>query len=178
MDIYEAWTRALKNTEIIRPRLQALMTFRETNVPYIFLSESSINLGDTVVRRGEVVVEKPSLILPPNIPQFNGFEFEEKIAKEKEGIVDFLLIRGLTIPSLHYNNKTYMIDVFEGSLNKAVSHYKELLQHQENMQAGLVTGPEDCWQFSVIIYICAQIAKNANTDIQKILDQFKKNNNG
>ena len=178
MDIYEAWTRALKSTEIIRPRLQPLMTFRETAVPYIFLSESSINLGDTVVRRGEVVVEKPALILPPNIPQFNGFDLEEKLGKDKEGIIDFLLVRGLTIPSMHYNNKTYMIDVFEGSLNKAVSHYKDLLQRQENVQAGLVTGPEDCWQFSVIIYICAQIIKNANTDIHKLIEEYKRKQNG
>ena len=177
MDIYDAWTRALKNTEIIRPRMQSLMTFKDTHVPYIFLSESSVNLGDTVVRQGEVVVERPSLILPPNIPQFDGFDFEEELEKRKDSVVDFLLVRGLSIPSLHYNNKTYMIDVFEGNLNKAVSHYKEFLQHQENVQAGLVTGPEDCWQFSVIIYICAQIAKNANTDIHKLLEEYKKKRN-
>lgn len=177
MDIYEAWTRALKNTEIIRPRMQSLLTFKDTQVPYIFLSESSINLGDTVVRRGEVVVEKPSLILPPNIPQFDGFNFEEKLERQRAGIMDFLLVRGLTIPSLHYNNKTYLIDVFEGSLSKAVSHYKELLEQEENVQAGLVTGPEECWQFSVILYICAQIAKNANVDVYKLLEEYKKRKN-
>ena len=174
MDSYEAWTRALKNTEIIRPRMQSLLTFKDTHVPYILLSESSINLGDTVVRRGEVIVEKPSLILPPNIPQFNGFDFDDELKREKDAVIDFLFVRGMSIPSLHYNNKTYMIDIFEGGLSKAVSHYKDLLQHQENVQSGLMTGPEDCWQFSVIIYICSQIVKNANMDIRELLDEYKK----
>ena len=176
MDIHEAWNRALKYTEIIRPRVQSLLTFKDTHVPYILLSESSVNLGDTVVRRGEVIVEKPSLILPPNIPQFDGFEFEEKLKENKDRIMDFFLVRGMSIPSLHYNNKIYLIDIFEGNLNKAVSHYQEMLQHQENVQAGLMTGPEDCWQFSLIIYICSQIVKNADVDIRKLLDEYKKKN--
>ena len=174
MDAYEAWARALKNTEIIRPRVQSLLTFKDTHVPYILLSESSINLGDTVVRQGEVIVEKPSLILPPNVPQFNGFDFDEKLGQGKDSVINFLLVRGMSIPSLHYNNKTYMIDIFEGNLNKAISHYKDMLQHQENVQAGLMTGPEDCWQFSLIIYICSQIAKNADIDIRRLLEEYKK----
>ena len=72
MNIYDAWTRALKSTDIIRSRVSALQTFNETRVPYIFLAPSSVNDGDTVVRKGEIVVEKPSLILPPNIPQLEG----------------------------------------------------------------------------------------------------------
>ena len=70
-----------------------------------------------------------------------------------------------------------MIDVFEGNLKKAIAHYQEMLQHQENVQAGLMTGPEDCWQFSVIIYICSQIAKNADVDIRKLLEEYKKKRN-
>ena len=62
MDVHEAWSRALKQTEIIRARVSALQTFQATNVSYILLSESEINHGDTVVRRGEVIVDKPSLI--------------------------------------------------------------------------------------------------------------------
>ena len=176
MDIHEAWSKALKNTEIIRPRVQSLLTFKDTHVPYILLSESSVNLGDTVVRRGEVIVEKPSLILPPNIPQFDGFDFDEKLEGSKDRIMDFFLVRGMSIPSLHYNNKTYMVDVFEGNLNKAVTHYQEQMQHQENVQSGLMVGPEDCWQFSLIIYICSQIVKNADVDIRKLLDEYKKKN--
>ncbi len=77
MDFQDAWGKALKETEIIRARIMGLQTFDQTHVPYLLLSASSINPGDTVVRSGEVLVDRPSLILPPHIPQFEGFSFDE-----------------------------------------------------------------------------------------------------
>ena len=69
MDIHKSWEKALKRTEIIRPRVQPLHAFESTHLPYIFLGESSVNTGDSVVRKGEVLVEKPALVLPPSTPQ-------------------------------------------------------------------------------------------------------------
>ncbi len=178
MDIYKAWNRAIRNTEIIRSRVQGLMTFQETRVPYIFLAESEVNLGDTVVRQGEIVVEKPTLVLPPNVPQFQGFQFENDFEGTENDLVNLLLVRGITLPSFKYNNKTHQLDIFEGKLSQAIKHYLELLQREENVRSGLLTGPEDCWQFSVLVFICSQIARNANTDIRRILDEYKKRSNG
>ncbi len=174
MDLHEAWSKALKNTEIIRARVSALQTFQVTHVPYILLSESEINVGDTVVRRGEVMVDKPSLILPPNIPQLEGFEFKDEHSFDEQAMINFLLIRGISLPSLKYNNKTSNLDVFEGSLNQAVKHYQEELQRQENVASGLLIGPEDVWQLSLLIFTCSQIARNTDSDIRKLIDDYKK----
>ncbi len=175
MDIQKAWTKALRNTEIIRSRVQALMTFSETLVPYVFLAESEINQGNTVVRTGEVLVERPSLILPPHMPQLEGFEWGPD-ERDYDSVVNFLLVRGVSIPSLKYNNKTISLDIYEGRLKEAISHYLDEIQIQENVHTGLLTGPEDCWQFSVIIFICSQIAKNADSDIKKLLEEYRKKN--
>jgi hypothetical protein len=174
MDLHDAWEKALKNTEIIRSRVQSLMTFADTSVPYILLCESLINDGDTVVRKGEVVVERPSLILPPNIPQFSGFEFDEKNSFQENSIINFLLVRGINLPSLRYSNQTYALDIYEGGLGKAITHYHDTLKQAEDVHAGLIAGSDDCWQFSVLIYVCSQIARNAQTDVKKLLDQYKK----
>ena len=176
MDIHDAWKIALKNTEIIRSRIQVLLTFADTHVPYVLLSESSINLGDTVVRKGEILVEKPSLILPPNLPQFEGFDFDRNEGFDEKSVMNFFLVRGISLPSLRYNNKTCSLNVHEGKLNKAVAHYKNLLQQQENVHTGLIVGPEDYWQFSILIFICAQIARNADTDVKRILEEYNKGN--
>src|SRR3990167_6713143 len=175
MDIYEIWDKALKHTEIISSRLQTLMTFQETRVPYVLLSESTINLGDTVVRKGEVLVEKPSLILPPNLPQFDGFEFGKNF-KADDRFINFLLVRGISLPSLRYNNNTHALDVFEGKLSSAVKHYEGILQEKEDVATGLIIGPGDCWQFSLLIFSCMQVAKNANIDIRRLLDEYKNKN--
>lgn len=174
MDTYEAWEKALKHTEIIRSRVQALATHADTHVPYILLSESTVNMGDTVVRKGEILVDKPSIILPPNIPQFEGFDFEKEGHFHENEVINFLYVRGITVPSLKYNNKTYSLDVREGTLNDAIRYYMDQMQQKEDVHTGLIAGPEDCWQFSALIFICSQVARNAQDDIKKLLDEYKK----
>lgn len=176
MDIQEAWEKALKNTEVIRPRVQPLQTFGETHLPYIFLAESSVNLGDTVKRQGEIVVEKPSIILPPNIPQFEGFqpEGEAEAKLNLDALTNFLFVRGVKFPSLKYNNKTELLEIQEGRLKENIEQTVRRLEQEENVSTGLVIGPEDCWQFSLIIFIASQILRQASGDIKKMLDDFRK----
>ncbi|MBI4711459.1 MAG: hypothetical protein HY767_03240, partial [Candidatus Omnitrophica bacterium] len=94
MYIHDYWEKALKSTEIIRPRVQPLQTFEATQIPYVFLAESAVNQGDTVVRKGEVTVDKPSIILPPNLPQFEGFEFDKEFSGVEDYLTTFLFVRG------------------------------------------------------------------------------------
>ena len=75
MNVQDSWENALKATKIIRPRAQNLQTFSDTDLSYIFLSKALVNAGDTIVRKGEVLVEKPAIVLPNNLPQFEGFDF-------------------------------------------------------------------------------------------------------
>lgn len=174
MNIQDMWEKALSKTEIVRPRICGLKTFSETALPYIFLAESRINKGDTVVRKGEVVVEKPAIILPPDIPFFEGFEFDTEHHFNQDMLTNFLLVRGVRFPSFKYNNKTSSLDVHEGELGKAVKIYSNMLAKQENVETGLIMGPEDCWQFSVLLFICGQVARSASNDIKKFLEGFEK----
>jgi hypothetical protein len=178
LDYEQLWEKALKSTEIIRSRVQALMSLSDTHVPYIFLAESSVNLGDTVVRKGEVVVRKPSIIVPPNNPSLKGFDLSEGQAFQENMFMNFLLVRGVSIPSYHYDNRTSAMEVFDGKLSLAIEHYNNLLQREENTRTGLVVGAEESWQFSLLIFICAQVAKNVDQDIRKLLDEYHKRTNG
>jgi len=173
MDFYELWMRTLKQTRIIRSRVKSLRTDDDTPMPYIFLAESRMNRGDTVVRRGEVKIQKPSLILPPNMPQFNGFDFEDQTQAFPDSIANFFLVRGISIPSYHYNNTTCRLDVFEGGLERAVAHYQDELARQENVRTGLLSGPEECWPLSILLYNCTQVVKNAGQDIRRLLDDLR-----
>ena len=174
MDIQEQWEKALKFTEIIRPRVSPLSQVAATHLPYIFLAESAINSGDSVVRKGEVMVEKPAIILPLDMPQFDGFDPEKGVAPNFDMLTNFLLVRGLRFPSMKYHNKTESLEVFEGSLSQAIEHHKQLLQREENLSSGLVIGPEDLWQFSVLIFIGNQMIRQADGDMRKLFDDWKK----
>jgi hypothetical protein len=172
MNIQDMWEKALKKTEIIRPRVHYLSSFGDTHIPYIFLAESAVNAGDTVARSGEIIVEKPSIILPSNLPQFDGFDFENELHLNEDTFLNFLLVRGVSFPSLKYNNRTYSVDVYEGRLNKAINHYLRKLQQKEDTHTGLITGPEDSWQLSVLIFIGSQIERSAGNDIRNFFKRF------
>jgi len=174
MDSTSAWEKALRETNIIRSRITGLQTFSETHVPYILLSPSVINIGDTVVRTGEVLVHRPSLILPPHIPQLEGFDFDGKDTYKENSMINFLMVRGITLPSMKYDNKISSLNVFEGKIEDAIGLYGNRLQREENTSAGLVCGPDDVWQLSVLIFVCSQIARNSSTDIRRLLDEYHK----
>lgn len=174
MDLEEKWEKAIKETEILRSRLGNLSTFKITELPYIFLAESMLNIGDTVVRKGKVLVHQPSIILPSNYPQFEGFEFEKGLHVDDDVVRTFLLVRGISFPSLKYSNETYTLDVFEGPLKQAVGHFRNQLEKREDVHSGLFIGPEDCWQFSMLIFVATLVAKSASGDIKNILDKLKR----
>ena len=174
MDIEEKWQKALSKTEIIRSRVQELLTFSSTALPYVFLAESSINTGDSVVRKGEVSADRPSLILPFGMPHFEGFKLREELHIDENMLVNFLVVRGIKFPSLNFNNRTYSLDIFEGYLKKAIEYQSDKMQREEDITTGLIVGPEDCWQLSVLLYVCTQVIKSADGDIKRLLDELKK----
>lgn len=173
MDLQELWTKALKETEIIRSRATELATFETTALPYIFLAESSINAGDTVVRKGHVLVERPSLILPS--AQFQGFAFEDAVRASEDAIMNFLLLRGIRFPSLRYRHELSSLDVREGSLQDAITQFTDSLTRAEDIQTGLVAGPEEAWPFSILILVGACISRSAEGDVRRLLEEWRKN---
>jgi len=53
------------------------------------LSKSSVNLGDTVVRKGDVVIGKAFHYFASNIPQLSGFDFEDRTNFEENMLTSF-----------------------------------------------------------------------------------------
>lgn len=172
MNIQDYWEKALKHTEIVRPRVQPLAVNASTRLPYIFLAESAVNLGDSVVRKGDILVEKPAIFLPSDKPLLEGFESNDKNAWNMEGMINFLFVRGIRFPSFKYQNKVHQLDVFEGKLKAAADHYLKQLQEKENISTGLIIGPEDCWQFSVLIFVASQASRQAEADMRRLLDDY------
>ncbi len=173
-DIEQLWEKAREKTEVIRARVKSLSTFSQTAVSYIFLAESAVNEGNTVVRKGRIIVEKPLIVLPQDMPQFEGFDLEEELNVSQELVQTFFLMRGIRFPSLKYNNIVYKLDLEEASLAKSVAKHKKRLERKENVSTALVVGPEDCWQFSLFFYIASLAGRCARTDIMNLLNRMYK----
>ena len=174
MDIRELWEKARQRTEILRMRLQELATFDVTAVPYIFLAESSLNAGDTVVRKGHVLIERPSIVLPSFSPQFEGFDFDADLHVSDDAVATFLLVRGIQFPSLKYRHQTSSLDIFEDSLQKAIEHFTRQLTVAEDIKTGLIIGAEDAWQFSLLLLVGALVVRSAEGDLRRILEAWRR----
>lgn len=174
-DIEQLWDKARQKTEIVRGRVRALPTFESARVPYIFLAESVVNEGHTVVRKGKIFIEKPMILLPEDLPQFEGFDFEEDLDIEQGIVQMFFLMRGIRFPSLKYNNTVEKLDLDEESLAKSVGKYKRALEKKENVNTALILGPEDCWQFSILLYMASLVGRCARSDIINLMDKFRGN---
>ena len=174
MNLEEKWNQAVKNTDILRSRLNQLLAFDDTDVPYTFLASSTINIGDTVVRKGKILVHKPLIVLPQNFPQFEGFEFEEDYQADDDMIRTLFLMRGISFPSLKYSNEISTLEIYEKPLDKAIKHFSRELEKKEDVRRGLITGPEDVWQFSILIYVSILMGKSASNDIRQLLDDFRR----
>ena len=170
MDVREAWEKAVNRTEVMRWRTSSLDTFGHTSLSYAFLGESAVNAGDTVHRKGKVLVHKPMLLLPENIPQFEGFDVAEDLGIDVNELAKFLLVRGVSFPSLKFRNETDSLDLMEKPLDKAVEAVMNTLDHEKNYDTGVLTGPEDCWQLSVIIYAGGMMSRSARRDIRRLLE--------
>lgn len=174
MDLQALWAKALKETEIIRPRVQSLSSTADTELPYLFLAPSEIHPGDTVVRQGAVVVTKPALILPQMFAHLEGFDFEKDLQFSPDTVINFLLVRGVQLPNLKLANSTARVDVFEGRMEKARSFYGEKLARAEDTVTTLLAGAPDAWQFSILIFIALQAGRSADRDMRAILEEWKR----
>lgn len=170
MNLANRWQKAVRQTNVLRWRKTHLATFDNTILKYSFLGESSVNSGDTVQRKGRIVVHKPLLILPESMPQFEGFDFLKDLGVDEDELSRFLLIRGVSFPSLKYRHETDSISVLEKPLDDATKYILEKLDKENNTDTGLLVGPEDCWQLSVIIYAGGLMSRSASRDINRLTD--------
>lgn len=174
MDLQGLWDKARRHTEILRMRLQDLATFDHTLVPYVFLAESALNPGDTIIRKGKILVERPAIILPNFSPQFEGFAFDPELHLNDDVLATFLLVRGIQFPSLRYRHEVSSLDVRDGPLQGAVKDVQEQLMRAEDTTTGLLIGPEDAWQFSVLLLVGALVVRSAEGDLRRILEEWRK----
>ncbi len=173
MNIEKFWEKAIKNTEIEKVKIGYLNTHSSTTLPYIILSESLIDNSDTVVRKGKIEVTKPVIYLPDHTPILEGFELEDKKISENS-LITFLILRGVNLPSLKYSNILYSLDIENSSLAETVKKYKEELTRMEDIHTGLIIAPDDCWQFSLLLYVAGLVMKSAPQDVKKFIEELRK----
>lgn len=162
MDFEKDFPRALRETEVHRMRRPRLLTFGSTELPYVLLGTSLVNLGDTVVRRGVVRVEKPNIYLLTPQVQLEGFD-EERVEGERTVVA---VGRTATFPPGKYSNIDNQLDVVEGSLQAALAEHMQRLDREEDVLTGLLSGPVELWPMSLLVYVGMMVGQSAEDDVR------------
>jgi hypothetical protein len=91
-----------------------------------------------------------------------------------ESVATFLLVRGIQFPSLKYRHQLSLLDVVERPLQQAVEQFADQLSAAEDVTTGLLVGPEDAWQFSILLLVGALVVRSAEGDLRQILEAWRK----
>ncbi len=174
MEMEEAFKLAQSETQIIRTRKNLLYTFGATRLPYICLSESLLRSGDVVVRRGEVLADRPHIAVPGMDFLFEGFED----ADDAGGELAIMLARRISMPPSKYANKAGA-EVFEtGPLNAAVERAVNQLDRDNDVRTAVISAPEKVWGLSILLYVGSQVARSAPSNVQEHLERLRFQNDG
>ncbi len=175
MSISDAFEFASKNTHILRERKNTLYTFGSTRLPYIFCAESTINEGDTVVRKGEINVDKPQIILPGQEASFEGFEFETESGETVSGeeLRMIFMARGVSFPNMRYKNSGMDIRVVEEQKEQVLDKYQKYLEQEHDTRTGLLAGPDEFWTVSLMLYAGNQIARSGPDNLKEIIERME-----
>lgn len=174
MELEEKWQRTLEETKIARFYRYPLSNIHATSLPYIFLGASAINVGDTVVRKGKIVVDRPLILLPKNLPQFFGFDLEKDLDVDEDALRLFFLVRGIRFPSLKYQHESATIDVVENYPEHAAKSFKNELESKEDLMTGLIVGNAEFWQLAVLLYVTLVIGRSVPSDMEKFMDDLRR----
>jgi len=165
---------ARQQTQILRTRKSDLFTFGTTSLPYVFLAESLINEGDTIIRRGEVKTAKPSLIMGEDLPTFEGFSDEESDHKQ----MSFVFGRGFQFPSLNFQNNDMQLEVVSKELKAVSDEVQNEFDKTHDSRTAVISGPEESWAFSLLIYAGEMTKRSAPGNIKDMFERGHLNSNG
>jgi hypothetical protein len=161
----EDFARAQHETRIHRGRRSRLLTVGSTELPYVLLNRSVVNEGDTVVRRGVLRVEEPTILLLQRPHQFEGFRDDQ--GDHEEAML--ALGRMAHLPPARYSNRDVEMAVMDGDLDRILLDFDRALDVASDERTGLLSGPVEVWHFSLMVYVGQMVRQSAGDDVSELM---------
>lgn len=162
-----------QRTEVIREYDKMLYTFGDMTLPYIFLAEHEAYPDRTLVRRGVVHIQKPSIVLPSRTPGPEFMEgFEHSNALPSDAVY---VIRSMGLPYSQVTNKQLAGDQIEyGRLQAVIDKFSEDLTKSEDTDTGLIKGLAAGPDISLMRYALGLMAKSAPENVRQFFEHIRR----
>lgn len=168
---YQKFIEAVRNTKILRARKNYLFTFGNTRLPYVMVANSLINAGSSVIRTGEVVVEKPQIIISNDSSAFEGFDIDRSLV-DIDQVKFALMSRGISFPQMNYKNSTQFLEVVSDKLEVIIERQMNQFEDANDSRVGLIQCREDTWNLSLLHYVLTQVIRSSTSNMQEYLERY------
>ena len=145
---------AIRHTQVLRPPRQNLETFGITNVHYYLLTAPAYTDlvaggGETVVREGQVIAERPRVVTPYYLMNLQGFSHHARRYLEK------MAQEGHSSPALlyRYRNEAKSLSIVSEPLHKLAQELTEKLEREGMALASVIKGVDELWDVSLLRFI-------------------------
>lgn len=170
MEIDERILDAVKQTEILRPPKQNLLTFGTTNIYYYLLTEPSYaeienRVTETVIREGRVVAQKPRVVTPYYMTRLEGFGADARKYFEM-----LLETHGPDAPGLYYayKNEPKEMNIVSDNLQAVVEKLNGEIDSRGDALASIIKGKDDLWDVSLMKFIYEVTRKSVQTNASQL----------
>lgn len=146
---------AVNNTVVLHPPKQMLATFGTTNIHYYLLTEPSYKEfgegeGETVVREGRVISQRPRVVTPVYLGNIEGFS--EHAKKYLEMIVRE---HGPHAPGIFYGYKNEHMEtnIVPNDMRSVVQKLEEEIKKEGSPLTTIIKGVDELWDVSLMKFI-------------------------
>jgi hypothetical protein len=170
MEIDERILEAVEETSVIRPPKRHLSTFGATNIYYYLLTEpayaefDSTN-GETVIREGRVIAERPRVVTPFYLTRLDGFGSDARKYFQM-----LLETHGPDAPGIYYayKNEPKEMNIVSDSLTAVVEKLNVQIDSRGDPMTSIIKGKDELWDVSLMKFIY-EITKHS---VQDNINQF------
>ena len=145
---------AVRHTQVLRPPRQNLETFGITKVRYHLLTAPAYTdlvagEGETVVREGQVIAERPRVVTPYYLLNLQRFShharrYLEKMAQEEHSSPALLY---------RYRNEVEGLSIVSEPLDQLAQKLTEKLEREGTALACVIKGVDELWDVSLLRFI-------------------------
>ena len=172
-DIERRLKEAAQTTRIVRRREHSLYTFGNTKLPYAFFAASD-KANQAVVRKGNVLVERPQIMLPGTGASFEGF-----------GNIDFdnaggsvsifaAISRLIRLPSLRYIHDSASKELIAKSAKGAADSAANDAEARGDSHLAVLEGRDELFLYSLMLYVGEMVARSAGDNVSEYLEHMKR----
>ncbi len=155
--------RAVLRTEILRAPKQTLSAFGTTNIYYYLLTEPSYSditsdTGETVVREGRVIAERPRIVTPYYLSHLEGFSREARLYLET-----LMKSHGSDAPGLFYTyrNEPKGLNIATQDWRAVLASLNEDIDRRKESLVTIIRGEDTLWDVSLLKFIYEMVRNSA-----------------